>query len=235
VYRIDYGFLLREVWVAFTMLPFTLMLAAVPTLFGLAVGALLAIVRIQRVPVLRSVVQGYVVLIRGMPTVLMLLIVYFAFVFGFDALMEKLGWSARSANIPPTLFAMGVLAFIATAFMTESIRTALLSVPKGQTEAAQSIGMTNFDIYRRVVIPQALPVAIPILGNAFIGQAKGTALVTMIGVTDLVTRVRIEANASYRYLEAYIAVALVYWALCVGIEQGVRLLNKSVRVRAGGV
>jgi ABC-type amino acid transport system permease subunit len=102
-------------------------------------------------------------------------------------------------------------------------------VGPGQIEAAQSIGMTTPLIYRRVILPQALPVAVPILGNTFIGQIKGAALVSMIGVKDIVTQVKIEANANYRYLEAYIAAALVYWVICLGIEQGVRLLNRLVR------
>jgi ABC-type amino acid transport system permease subunit len=144
---------------------------------------------------------------------------------------EAWGWSLRSGNIPSIVFAMAVLSFLAVAFMSESIRMALQSVPPGQVEAAQSIGMTTVTIYRRVIIPQALPVAIPILGNTFISQAKGTALVYLIGVTDLITGVKIEANATYRYLEAYIACALIYWVLCAGIEQGIRLINKKIRVR----
>ncbi|MDR1904702.1 MAG: amino acid ABC transporter permease [Treponema sp.] len=229
MYRFDYAFLLHEIWVAVSYVPLTLMLASVPVAFGLIFGSLLAIIRIHRVPVLHEIVRAYVVLVRGMPMVLVMLILYFSFVYGFDALAEALGWSLRSGKIPDLVFALVVLSFLAVAFMSESIHTALQSVPPGQIEAAQSIGMTAPAIYRRVIIPQALPVAIPILGNTLIGQAKGTALVYMIGVTDLITGVKIEANATYRYLEAYIACALIYWALCVGIEQGVRLLNAKVR------
>jgi ABC-type amino acid transport system permease subunit len=71
-------------------------------------------------------------------------------------------------------------------------------------------------------------VAVPILGNTFIGLVKGTALAYMLGVTDLVTGVKIEANASYRYIEAYIAIALIYWAICILIERLVKLLSKRV-------
>jgi ABC-type amino acid transport system permease subunit len=229
MYHLDYAFLLHEIWIALTYLPLTLLLAAVPVGFGLIFGALLAIFRIHRVPVLGPLARGYVVLVRGMPMVLVMLILYFSFVYGFDALAETLGWSLRSGKIPDLVFALVVLSFLAVAFISESIRTALQSVPPGQIEAAQSIGMTTPTVYRRVIIPQALPVAIPILGNTLIGQAKGTALVYMIGVTDLITGVKIEANATYRYLEAYIACALIYWALCLAIERGIRLLNSLVR------
>jgi ABC-type amino acid transport system permease subunit len=229
MYRIDYGFLLYEIWVAICYIPFTLLLVSGPLLVGLVIGSFLAVARIQRIPVLHQVVRLYVVIIRGMPTVLMLLIIYFVFVYTFDSLAEFFGLTLRTGQIHPLVFAILVLSFLSIAFVSESIRMALLSVPSGQIEAALSIGMTTFTVYRRVRIPQALPVAIPILGNTFIGQTKGTALVAMIGVTDIVTKVKIEANATYRYLEAYIAVALIYWFLCLGIEQGIRLLNRLVR------
>jgi ABC-type amino acid transport system permease subunit len=229
VYKIDYAFLLHELITGFMYLPFTLGLAAAPTGIGLVLGGLLAVIRVQRVPVFQYIIKWYIVIIRGLPTVLLLLIVYFSFVYSFDSLAEFFHISLRSGKIPPAVFAIIVLSFISIAFMSESVRTALLSVGAGQIEAAQSIGMTTPMIYRRVIIPQALPVAIPILGNTFIGQIKGAALVSMIGVKDIVTQVKIEANANYRYLEAYIAVALVYWVICLGIEQGIRLLNRLVR------
>jgi His/Glu/Gln/Arg/opine family amino acid ABC transporter permease subunit len=229
MYTIDYAFLLHELITGFLYLPFTLGLAAAPVAIGLVLGGFLAVIRVQRVPIVQHIIKWYIVIIRGLPTVLLLLIVYFSFVYSFDSLAELLHLSLRSGKIPPVVFAIIVLSFISIAFMSESVRAALLSVGTGQIEAAQSIGMTTPMIYRRVIIPQALPVAIPILGNTFIGQIKGVALVSMIGVKDIVTQVRIEANANYRYLEAYIAVAVVYWVICLGIEQGIRLLNHLVR------
>jgi len=229
MYKIDYAFLLHELITGFLYLPFTLGLAAAPVAIGLVLGGLLAVVRVQRIPVFQQIIKWYVVVIRGLPTVLLLLIVYLTVILSFDSLAEFLHLSIRSGKISPVIFAIIVLSFISIAFMSESVRTALLSVATGQVEAAKSIGMATPLIYRRVIIPQALPVAIPILGNTFINQLKGTALVSMIGVKDIVTQVKIEANANYRYLEAYIAVAVVYWVICLGIEQGIRLLNKLVR------
>jgi His/Glu/Gln/Arg/opine family amino acid ABC transporter permease subunit len=229
MYKIDYAFLLHELVTGFLYLPFTLGLAVVPVAIGLVLGGLLAVVRVQRVPFIQQIIKWYVVVIRGLPTVLLLLIVYFAFIYSFDSFAEFLHLSIRSGKIPPVTFAIIVLSFISIAFMSESVRAALLSVEIGQVEAAKSVGMATPLIYRRVIIPQALPVAVPILGNTFISQLKGTALVSMIGVKDIVTQVKIEANANYRYLEAYIAVAVVYWVICLAIEQGIRMLNKLVR------
>ncbi|MDR3166767.1 MAG: amino acid ABC transporter permease [Treponema sp.] len=234
MYRIDYNFLLSEIKTGFLYLPFTLFLATGPLVIGFVIGGILALIRVQRVPVISEIIRWYTVFIRGLPMVLILLIVYFAFVSGFDLIMNALNLPFKSGQIPPVLFAFIILSFISTALITESIRMALLSVPPGQIEAAQSIGMTTPMIYRRVIVPQAMPVAVPILGNTFIGQIKGTALVSMIGVKDIVTQVRIAANANYRYLEAYIAVAIVYWIVCVGIEQGIRLLDRKIKSRIKG-
>jgi ABC-type amino acid transport system permease subunit len=234
MYKVDYVFLLNEIKIGFFYLPFTLLLATGPLVIGFVIGGFLAVIRVQRTPVLSEIIRWYTVLIRGLPTVLMLLIVYFAFVSGFDLVMDTLKLPFRSGQIPPVLFAFIILSFISTALITESIRAALLSVPPGQIEAAHSLGMTTPMIYRRVIVPQALPVAVPILGNTFIGQVKGTALVSMIGVKDIVTQVKIAANSNYRYLEAYIAVAVIYWVVCVGIEQGVRLLDKQVKSHIKG-
>ncbi|WP_073587845.1 amino acid ABC transporter permease [Anaerocolumna xylanovorans] len=228
MYKFDYSFFLHELWVAVTYIPLTLKLSMIPMVFGLVFGTLLAILRIQKVPVLNTLIKIYILIFRSMPMVLMILILYFSFMYGFDTIAELMHLKIRSGNVPPIILAYIILSIVSVAFMTESIRTALQSVQKGQVEAAHSIGMKTSAIYRRIIIPQALPVAIPILGNTFIGLTKGTALVYMIGVTDLITGVKIEANASYRYLEAYIAIAVIYWLLCIAIEQGIRLLSHRV-------
>jgi len=230
MYKFDYSFFIHELWVGITYIPVTISLALVPMAIGVIFGTLLAIGRIQKVPLLQTFVKIYVLLFRSMPMVLLMLILYFAFMYGFDTLSAALHLKISSGNVPPLVLAFIILSFVSVAFLTESVRTALQSVQRGQIEAARSIGMKTASIYRRIIIPQALPVAVPILGNTFIGLMKGTALVYMIGVTDLITGVKIEANANYRYLEAYFAVAIIYWLLCIATEQGIRLLSNKVNL-----
>lgn len=234
MYKFDYIFFLHELWVGVTYIPTTILMAVIPMIFGLLLGTLLAIGRIQKIPVLDVLIRIYVLLFRSMPMVLVLLILYFGFVYSFDTLAGFLHLKVNSGNVPPLLLAVIILSIVSLAFITESIRAALQSVSSGQIEAARSIGMKTGTIYNRIIIPQALPVAIPILGNTFIGLMKGTALVYMIGVTDLITGVKIEANANYRYLEAYIAVAVIYWLLCISIEQIIRFLSKQVNLVTRG-
>jgi L-cystine transport system permease protein len=228
MYEFDFNFFLQELWVAVKYIPVTLLLSVVPMFVGLVFGSLLAVGRIQKIRILSPLTNVYVILIRGIPMVLLLLVVYFGFNYGFNAFSRTFHLGIESSKVPIIIIAIFVLCIISIAFLTESVRAALQSVPKGQVEAAYSVGMTTCDTYRRVIIPQALPVAVPILGNMFISFVKGSALVYMIGVVDLLDATKIEANINYRYLEAYIAAAIVYWAICVLIEKGTSLLSKRV-------
>jgi L-cystine transport system permease protein len=228
MYKFSFQFFGHEIMTAVSYIPITLLLALTPLVVGVLLGFILAVCRVQKIPVAARVIQIYITVFRSLPMVLTIVILYYFFQYGLNSISGALHLGITSAKVPPLAMALIVLCIISVAFITESIRTALQSVQKGQIEAALSIGMTTRTTYRRVIIPQALPVAVPILGNTFIGLVKGTALAYMLGVTDLVTGVKIEANASYRYIEAYIAIALIYWAICILIERLVKLLSKRV-------
>jgi L-cystine transport system permease protein len=103
--------------------------------------------------------------------------------------------------------------------ISETIRGALISVDKGQYEAAYSIGLTRMQALRRIILPQAFPVAVPALCNNFIGLIKGSSLAFIISVTDLMNGALITATSNYKYLEAYVASAIVYWVICITIEK----------------
>lgn len=234
MYQFDFSFFIHELWIAVQYIPITLLLSIVPMLVGLIFGFFLAVCRIQKVKVLNELTAVYVILIRGIPIILLILVTYFAFEYGFDAFSQFFHLGISSAQVPMLAVGLFVLCVISVAFMTESIRTALQSVQKGQIEAAYAIGMTTATTYKRIIIPQALPVAVPILGNTFIGLIKGTALVYMIGIVDMLDATKIEANANYRYLEAYLAAAVIFWILCVLVEKGTSLLSKRVNAFVKG-
>ena len=226
--QFDFSFFLSEIWIAVQYIPITLLLSIVPMVVGLILGFFLAVCRIQKIKVLNELTSIYVILIRGVPMVLLILVTFFGFEYGFDAFSNFFHLGISSGKIPMLVIGIFVLCVISVAFMTESIRTALQSVEKGQIEAAYSIGMTTASTYRSVIIPQAMPVAVPILGNTFIGLVKGTALVYMIGIVDILDATKIQANANYRYLEAYIAAAIIFWIMCIAIEKGTTVLSKKV-------
>ena len=113
----------------------------------------------------------------------------------------------------PLMAVSVVLSLNVGAFMSESIRGALLSVDEGQKEAAYSLGMTNLQLVTRIIIPQAVRVALPPLFNDVINLIKMTSLAFMLGVPDIMGAAKIEGAKTFRYFEIYAAVMLVYWVV----------------------
>ncbi|MBP2652173.1 MAG: tcyM [Firmicutes bacterium] len=196
----------------------TLLLAIVPFFFGILFGTVIAIIRFYRVKVLGELLQLFVVIIKGTPGMVMLLIVYFALIQGFDTISQTFHLAVKSKDINLIYIAFAALTLTATAAISETMRGALTAVATGQYEASYSVGLTKRQTLRRIILPQALPVAIPVLCSNLIGLIKGSSLVFMISVTDLMNAALIPANTNYKYLEAYIAAALVYWVLNVVVE-----------------
>jgi ABC-type amino acid transport system permease subunit len=215
-FSFDGGFLLHEIRVALTFVPVVLLLALVPLLIGLALGTLIAVVRVLRVRVLSQLFKALVVTIRGIPIVLILTITYLLATLGCGPLAAALG---LKAGIPYTLVAVFGMSLSATAYLSEALRSALESVSAGQYEAARSVGLSSAQLFRRVIIPQAVPVAVPLVGNNLIGLIKGSSVASLISVVEIVSGTLQEATQSYKFLEAYVAAGVVYWALCFSAER----------------
>ncbi|HBJ54115.1 MAG TPA: amino acid ABC transporter permease, partial [Streptococcus sp.] len=123
-------------------------------------------------------------------------------------------------------------AFNEAAYASETIRAAILSVDAGEIEAARSLGMTNGQVYRRVIIPNAAVVATPTLINSLIGLTKGTSLAFSAGVVEIFAQAQILGGADYRYFERFISVALVYWGVNIVIEALGRFIEKRMAIEA---
>lgn len=230
----DFEFMLVALKAALKYTPNTLILAVVPLIMGLFFGTLIAIARLFNIRFLSNILQGLVVLVKGIPMVLLLLMVFFGVIQGFDTLSDHFHWKLKSKDIDLMLVAIIALSISAIAYLSEAIRGALLSVNKGQYEAAYSIGLTRTQTLKRIIIPQAFPVAIPMICSNFIGLVKASSLAFMISVTDLMNGALITATANYKFLEAYIAAAVVYWVLCMMIEKGSSILERKFNIYSKG-
>ena len=118
-----------------------------------------------------------------------------------------------------------------TAYESEIIRAALLSIDRKEIEAAKSLGMTTLQTMVRVEIPQALVVAIPTFGNQITSLIKGTSLAFMIAVVDIMGKAKIIGGRTLRYFEAYICTAIIYWVCCIIIGFAFKWLEKKVNYR----
>ena len=178
-------------------IPLTLLAFA----FGLVIALLVALARLSSVKLLAGVAGAYVSIIRGTPLLVQLYIIFYA--------LPSLG-----VVIDP--FPSAVIAFSLNVggYAAEAIRGSILAVPRGQWEAAVTVGMGYTLTLRRVVLPQALRVAVPPLSNTFISLVKDTSLASSIMVTEVLRRAQEIAAPSYEFLELYSLAALIYWGIC---------------------
>jgi len=179
---------------------YTLVITLVAMFFGSLIGLIVAIARLKGNKIIQTIARVYVSIIRGTPTLVQIIIIYYGLVdFGI--------------SLDPLPAAFIALSINNGAYLSESMRGALQSIPKGQTEAAYATGMTPWQAMRRIVLPQAIRRAIPPVGNTFIGMLKETSLVSVISVTELLRSAQLLIAQYYVYLPFYLGIALIYWVL----------------------
>lgn len=182
----------------------TLSLASLSIFFGLLLAFFIALIINAKVRVLQRFFKIYISFFRGTPLVAQLFCMYFGLLPMLPALTLKVS-SFQAALI--------VMSLNSSAYMAESLRGAISSIDKGQMEASMAVGMTYFQAMRRIIIPQAFRVALPTLCSSFINVLKDTSLTFYIGVKEMMATAQLEAASSYRYMEAFIDVLLIYWLL----------------------
>jgi len=224
----DISFMIVALKEAIKYIPVTLILAVIPLIIGSIIGTIIAVIRIYNIKVLSKLVQVFVVIIRGIPLVVILYLVYFETTNEFDTIAAKFNWNIHSKDINVIYIAIIAISISAIANISETIRGGLISVGKGQFEAAYSIGLTRSQTLRRIIIPQALPVILPSLCSNFIGLIKGSSIAYLITIVDIMNGAIITATGNYKFLEAYIAAAIVYWALCVCVEKASFIFEKHL-------
>lgn len=215
---LDTAYMLDLVPVIAGYVPLTLFMAIVAMIAALVLAALLAIVRVLRVPVLDRVVAVFISFFRGTP----LLVQLFLFYFGLPQVVPAM------TGINGVTAAIIGLTLHFSAYMAESIRGAILGVDRSQWEAAQSIGMTQGQLLRRIILPQGARTAAPTLMNYFIDMIKSTSLAFTLGVTEMMGAAQKEAAGSFLYLEAFLVVAIFYWIIVEALSVGQRRLEASL-------
>ncbi len=199
--------------------PVCFFVATVAMAVGLILGILLAVQRSSKIKLVARLGDAYVMIVRGIPSILLLLLVYYFVRNGFKALIEAFGWDIKASIIPPLAIAIVALSLSSAAFLSNTVRSALSSVDKGQREAGLSIGMKPAVVFTRIVLPQAVPVALPLLGNQYISMLRTTSLIGFVGVMDIVQAGKIKATLASNNLEAYFAEALIYWGMTIILER----------------
>jgi len=178
----------------------TLKFAVASMALGLVVGLVVAIMRIGSNRLASRLAQGYVSLMRGTPLLVQMFVVYYG--------LPDLG-----ITLDPTTAGIFTLTLNAGAYLSESMRGAILGIGRGQWAAAHSLGLTHVQTLRYIVCPQALRLAVPSLGNTLISLIKDTSLVSVITVTELLRSTQEVIAATFQPLPLYLAAAALYWVL----------------------
>ncbi len=209
----------------------------IPVTFQLVIGALLlaipfailfSLVLNKKVPVLTQLVQVYISFIRGTPLILQIYILYNRGPEILQGIVKKmgLGWNVYELNT--IWYGYFILSLTATVSLTDAFRTAFAAVDKGQIEASYSVGLTPFQAYRRIIFPQAIAVAIPIICNTVVSVIKGSSLAFAMAVTEITGRAKILGSSTMKYLEAYLEIFVIYLILIVLIEFLFRTLERKI-------
>jgi L-cystine transport system permease protein len=192
-------------------IPLTLISFAV----GLVLALLVALARLSRRRVVSALARAYVSVIRGTPLLVQLFIIFYA--------LPSLG-----IVIDPFPSAVVAFSLNVGGYAAEIIRAAILSVPKGQWEAAATIGLDHTLTLRRVVLPQAVRVAVPPLSNTFISLVKDTSLASTIMVTELLRKAQEIAAPTYEFMALYSLAAVIYWLICLVLSSAQARLERRL-------
>jgi arginine/ornithine transport system permease protein len=187
----------------------TLEVSLVSLLVAMFLGMFGALAKLSRSRLLQSVAKVYTTLIRGIPDLVLMLLVFFGGQVFINQIGPLVGYD-EYIDINPFIAGVSTIGFIFGAYMTETFRGAILAVNRGQIEAGSAYGMSSFMVFRRITMPQMVRHALPGFGNNWLVMIKTTALVSIIGLDDMVRKASLAAGATRKPFTFYLVVAFNY-------------------------
>ena len=200
----------------------TLIIVITATLFGVIFGALIALVRINKLLILSQIAGVFVSFIRGTPIIVQLFIVFY----GLPMLLLKIGINV--VRWDEFYFVIITYALNASAFLSEIIRGAVKGVDTGQSEAAYSVGLTKFQTFYRIAAPQAFATALPSFSASTVNLLQNTSLGFTIGVIDIIGKVKAIGVRTYHTIEGYIGAAVIFVILSLLLQRLFNILETKV-------
>ncbi|MFF7709580.1 histidine ABC transporter permease HisQ [Pseudomonas sp. NPDC007930] len=202
------------------------------SLLSLAVSVVLGLIgasaKLSRVAVFRVLAQAYTTLIRGVPDLVLMLLIFYSLQIWLNSLTDAMDWDYF--EIDPFIAGVITLGFIYGAYFTETFRGAILAVPRGQVEAATAYGLTRRQRFACVVFPQMMRYALPGLGNNWMVILKATALVSIIGLADVVKAAQDAGKSTYQLFYFLVLAGLIYLAITSASNFVMRRLERRFNV-----
>lgn len=206
----------------------TLKVAVTSLVLGLCVGLLGAGAKLSKMSILERAASIYTTIIRGVPELLIILMLYFGGTVAVSALF------GRHAEIDAFTAGVMALTVVFGAYATEVFRASILAVPQGQTEAARALGLTRLHVWWFIVLPQMWRHALPGLGNLWLTLLKDTALISVVGLDDLMRKAGMAAGSTHDPLTFYSATAAIYLAFTTLSLILLAMLERRVDMSARG-
>ncbi len=199
---------------------------AVSLVLSVIIGLVGAAMKLSRSRVANAIAGAYTVVFRGTPELLVLLIVYFGAAVTLTAIAQSVDPSIKFIDIPPFWAGAFAIALIVGAYMTETFRGAFLGVDPGHVEAARALGLSNLQTFIYVRIPQMWRLALPNFGNHMLSLMKDTALISVIGLEEIVFVAEMATSVTTKPFTMFMVVALIYLCITTVITLAVMALEK---------
>jgi polar amino acid transport system permease protein len=207
-----------------TGISLTLYVTIVSFLLSLLIGLIVGVGRVSKNPIARNMAIFYVEFIRGVPMLVLIFTIAFVLV---PMVTDVLGIGNQS--IPNSTRGIIALSIIYGAFMAEIFRAGIESIPKGQSEAARSLGMTVAQSMRYIILPQAIRNVMPALGNDFIATLKDSSLLSVLAVREITQLSRLHAGSTFRFRESYLVLTFLYLAMTLALSLLLRWYEGRIR------
>ncbi|WP_420543241.1 amino acid ABC transporter permease [Streptococcus equinus] len=224
----DFSYISETLIKALAGIPVTLGIMIVSILISFFPALFLALGRIHKVKGVTGFSVVYLAFIRSTPPILLILFFYSLFPSLINQVLKVSGFNVFDIN--PIYYAFVIFGLMTTGSLSEIIRSSLLTVNKGQLEAALAIGLTKSQAYLRIIFPQAIKQALPNLCNLVINLVKGTSLVFVMTVKDITAIAKVEAAYGYHYFESYFVIFVIYIVICGLIQYAFKVLERRVQI-----
>jgi His/Glu/Gln/Arg/opine family amino acid ABC transporter permease subunit len=209
----------------------TISVALLSLLISITLGMIGAVAKLSKSRIARSLAGAYTTIIRGMPELVLMMLIFFGGQILLNIMGEKLGWDY--IDVSPFAAGVGTIGFIYGAYMSETFRGGILAVSRGEIEAGYAFGMTPLKVFLRITLPAMVRHALPGFGNNWLVLTKATALISVIGLHDMVYNALVAGGTTRKPFTFLCVVAFLYLLITGVSDIGIRWLDKrySVGVR----
>ncbi|KAA9000549.1 amino acid ABC transporter permease [Affinibrenneria salicis] len=217
----DYHLVWQALPIVSEYLPVTLTIFIYSTVMGALLGLMLAVIRTYRIFILNTATVIFVSYARGTPVLVQLILIYYL----LPTILARIGIDINKT--PELYFVIVAIGLYLSANFCEIFRSALNNVERSQIEAAYSIGMKEHQVFSRVMMPQAMMLAIPDMGNIFLLSLKSTSLAFTVGIMDIMGRGITLSAQTMRSFEVFVAISIIYFLLCLFMENIFKVIEKK--------